>query len=165
MQALIPWWVRCVALAAVCAVLWGHGYFTGADSQKSSTASVQAQFDAVKAQTEAAGRQAEAVAKSKESAARQLKEQADAENTRTLADLRTRLELLRHANSGASIVPAAPPGASRPDLACYDRAELQRALGDFLEDARRIVDEGSSAAIDLNTAKEWVLRLKMSAPP
>jgi len=46
-------------------------------------------------------------------------------------------------------------GSSRVDLACYDCAALESAIGAFIADARTIADSGTAATIDLNGAKEW----------
>lgn len=159
---ILPWWVRWAVLAALCAAVWIGGYITASHHQKARAEAIQAKFDAFKAQTEAAGRQAAGVAKAKEAAAQQLKGNADAENLRTSADLRARLERLRHASATSVILPAAPAGARRPDLACYDRTELERALRGFMEEARGLIDEGSQAAVDLNSAREWVANLKIA---
>lgn len=160
MSALLPWWWRWALLAVLCAAFFVGGAVFATDHQKARAEAIQRQFDAFKAQTDAASRQAAAEAQAHAVVNQQLKESSDAENQRTTADLRARVERLRHANDATGPVPAAPPGAVRPDLQCFDRPELERALGDFLEEARAIADAGSQAAVDLNTAREWVAGLK-----
>lgn len=54
-----------------------------------------------------------------------------------------------------SAVPPAPEGTRRPDLACFDRAELDRAIGEFRSEVAELVGEGSACAVDLNAAKAW----------
>ena len=104
---------------------------------------------------EAIGKAADKAAKDKEAMDRILKEQADAENARTTASLRATVKRLRDTRPSGGFVPPAPAGASRPDLACYSRAEYLGATGNLVEGLRRLADEGSEAAVGLNTAKEW----------
>lgn len=67
--------------------------------------------------------------------------------------------------SGRSVLPPAPANTSRPDLACYARADLDAALRSFTGGAGEIVIEGQSNTIDLNSAKEWASDLRGSKPP
>ena len=85
------------------------------------------------------------------------KERADEENRRTTAGLRADVKRLRDERDYArgSIVPAAPAGSASPDVTCADRAELERALREFVTETRGLMDEGSAAVTDLNTAKQW----------
>ena len=83
------------------------------------------------------------------------KESADAENLRLRTALAGAVKLLRDERARRGGLPAAPAGSSRPDLACFDRSEFERAYGAFVEDVRRVADEGAAATLDLNTAKDW----------
>lgn len=82
------------------------------------------------------------------------KEKADADHKRTTDSLRADLKRLRE-RPGAGTVPAAPSGSGRPDLACFDRAEYQRAYRDLVAEVRGLSDEGSTCTVDLNTGKGW----------
>ncbi len=120
---------------------------------------VRAEYAAFVAETRAAGEAAQKAVAMKEAADQQRKEQADRENSTTIAGLRADIKRLRHDNDAArSPVPPAAPGARRPDLACFDRAELESALRGFLAEARAIADQGSEAIVNLNTAKAWAQR-------
>lgn len=90
------------------------------------------------------------------------KERADEENKRQhTADIDTILRLRRAADSArGSFVPPAPAGTKCPDgQACFDGPELERALRGLVEEVRGLVDEGTSVATDLNTAKRWAQKL------
>ena len=87
------------------------------------------------------------------------KERSDAENTAALDAHAADLKRMRDANPGGLRVPAAPAGSSRPDLACYSRAELGRAAGALAKGVRDLADEGDSAVINLNGAKKWATEL------
>lgn len=66
---------------------------------------------------------------------------------------------------GGSVLPPRqqPVPTSGPDLACFDRAELDAALRRFAADTAGLVGEGSAAVLDLNTAKNWAgQQLKLS---
>ena len=104
---------------------------------------------------EALGKAAEKSAKDQAMRDKLFKENADAENKRTTDTLRATVKRLRDANPGRSILPPAPSGASRPDLACYARPEYLGATGNFIEGLRKLADEGTAATVDLDTAKGW----------
>jgi len=113
------------------------------------------QFSTFKGGVAALGEQAKKDAAAKAVKDKANKEKADAENKRTTDALRADVERLRDERDRArgSFVPAAPAGARRPDLACFDRAELESAIRGLVTDVRSLVDEGSQATVDLNTAK------------
>lgn len=79
-----------------------------------------------------------------------LKERSDEEYERRIAALRSRLQ-----QPIASVLPpaAGTPGGS--EYACFDRAELDAALGRFIRRAAGIVAQGDEAAIGLDAAKRW----------
>ena len=86
---------------------------------------------------------------------RKAKEQADAKSKREIGNLHRTIERLRDERARASSVPAAPAASSRPDLACFDRAELDRAVGNLEAGVEGLIGEGTAAAIDLDVAKIW----------
>lgn len=83
------------------------------------------------------------------------KEAADADNLRLRGDLAVLTKRLRDARAGSSFVPAAASCPDRPSSAAFDRTLLERALRDFDSAIQGLVDEGSRAVIDLDTAKRW----------
>ena len=119
---------------------------------------VQAKFDGFVATTRTAGEAAQKAATLREAADKSKKEQADAENNRTLDRLRADNQRLRNTRAGSSFVPAAAPGTGRPDIACFDRPELERALRGFDLGIQGLVDEGSAATVNLDTARGWAQR-------
>ena len=91
------------------------------------------------------------------------KEYADAKAVTDLAAARASVARLRadaaKRNSRGGSVSAAPAGSRCPSEAvCFDRAEYQRALGDFDRRTRQLADEGTQVTTDLNTAREWANR-------
>jgi hypothetical protein len=133
------------------------------DSAKAETKLVQSEYDQFVTKTEAAGKIAEAEKKATIAADKLREGNANAENARTTAALRSDIKRLRgerdQARAGSSIVPAAAHGAANPETACFDRPELERALRGFIDQiaagTRILVDEGSQATIDLDSAKLW----------
>lgn len=121
---------------------------------------LQAEYDGFVATTKAAGEAARKEAAVKAESDRQLKESKDHEYKTTLAALRADNERLRHERTRASYVPAAPAGASRPDLACFDRAELDQALRRFDDGASQLVGAGDEAALSLTIAKSWAAEVE-----
>lgn len=112
-------------------------------------------YDVFVAKTEALGKAQEAAAKVKDAENQSKMEKANAENARTKSALAIALNSVRNARPSSSFVPQAPAGAKRPDLICFDRAEYIRADGEFTAEARGLSDEGTTATVDLNTAKTW----------
>src|SRR6185295_17263030 len=82
------------------------------------------------------------------------KRKADEENKHTRADLAAVTRKLRERPGGGQLPPA-PADTKRPQLACFDRAELERAYGELVKELRGGADEGSACTVDLNTAKAW----------
>lgn len=120
----------------------------------------RAEFAQFRADTESLEAAAKVAAARKEFADLEKRAQADAENTRTLADLRNTIAKLRNnLNASRSRLPEAPASSPRPDLACFDRSEYQREDGIAVEKlfagARELADEGTTATVNLNTAKRW----------
>jgi hypothetical protein len=81
------------------------------------------------------------------------KERADEEYERRINRLRADVKRLRDASS--SLLPPAPAGTPSPERACFDRADLDRALSDFARGAADLVGEGAAAVEGLDTAKGW----------
>ena len=114
-----------------------------------------AKYDKFVIQTEALGKEAERKAEAQRLNDIKRKEQADAENKHTIDSLRADNKRLRNERAAGSYVPPAGPGASRPDLACFDRTELESALRQLDEEVSGLIGEGAEAVGDLNTAKTW----------
>ena len=112
-------------------------------------------FSFFRAQVQAIGEQAAKEARAKESADKLRKEQADAENKRTTAALQSDLDRLRRANSGKGGLSGPAPSAGSPDRTCLDPAKLDSALRSLDAGILGIVEIGSQAVIDLDSAKAW----------
>lgn len=151
-----------LVLAIAAGGAWAMHHWDAGElaDQKLATAKVQADFDKFKADTAKAGEVAQAKAIDQAKADKLAKDQADAQHTRTVAALNLTINGLRNQHPSSSFVPAAPAGASRPDLICFDRAAYIAADGDFTAGARGLADEGAAATVDLDTAKGWA-----QAPP
>ena len=116
---------------------------------------VQSEYNGFVSTTKAQGESAKKEAARQKAIDQSNKEQADHENQTTIASLRADIKRLRDARSGGGFVPAATAGASRPDLACFDRSELESALRDLDRGVQGLVDEGSETTVNLDTAKKW----------
>lgn len=62
---------------------------------------------------------------------------------------------LRDARSRANYLPPAAPGAKRPEVATFDRQELERAIQRLDDRVSGIIEKGDQARIDLDTARSW----------
>ena len=83
------------------------------------------------------------------------KEKADAQNKEQLNNLRRVIGRLSRDRASSPSVPPAPAASSRPDLACFDRTELSRAVGELEGGVERLVAEGAENTIALNNARRW----------
>ena len=147
MSALLAYWKPIVAILAILGA-FAFGYFKGYESEKSK-------YDLFVAKVTADGEQAEAKAVAKEDANKLAKENADHENQVAISNLNATIGKLRAQHSGGSFLPPAASGSLRPDLACFDRTAYLAAFGEFVTEARGLVDEGAAATVDLDTAKLW----------
>lgn len=135
--------------------------------QTSRLDACKAEFGAFQAKVAALGEVAAKEAKTRETANLEAKKRADNENLRTKRDLAGLYDAygkLRDQYAGRSNLPAAAPGSANPDVACFDRAALDRGLagadGILQAGAIGILRRGDSAIADLNTAKEWAVGVR-----
>ena len=117
---------------------------------------LQAFVATTKAQGEAAKKLADATAAED----KRKKESSDHEYQTTIASLRADVKRMRDARAGSRFVPAAPAGSRRVDLACFDRAELERTIRDFDTAIQGLVDQGSADAVGLNVARSWAAGIR-----
>lgn len=115
-------------------------------------------FVSFRAQVKVIGDAAQKKADATKAADEKRRKDADDENSAAVARLNADLAKLRanpNRSRGGS-VPAAPSGSKcPPEQTCFDRAEYQRAVGDFDSGARRLADEGSAVVVDMNTSLKW----------
>lgn len=108
-----------------------------------------------RSEVERAGKEAKAEADKREADDKKAKEKADEENKR-MSDNVAALNLkLRNERAARSYVPAAAPGARRPDVAPFDRAELERAIQRLDGGVSGLIAEGDQARVGLDTARKW----------
>lgn len=150
---MIPVSPRLIALAAAALVIAGLG--VAVKVQTSRLEACQENHAAFVADVRARGEEQERRAAEQAAADRKAKERSDAEAKRLRADNDRLADRLRDERARSGYVPAAPAGARRPDLACFDRAELERALGQLDAGVSRIAREGDAARIDLDVARRW----------
>lgn len=152
-----PTWIKPLGILLVVLAIAGAGAYANGVRWEAKYDKLQASFDTFKGGVAALGEQAKKDAADKAANDVKLKARTDDENKRTVADLRATVARLRLEADRArgSFVPPASTGASRPDLACFDRAALESAIRELVTEVRRLVDEGSQATLDLNAAKLW----------
>ena len=150
-------WVKPVGILLLVLAIAGAGAYANGVRWEAKYDKLQTSFDTFKGGVAALGEAAKKAAADKAANDAKLKAKADNENLRVVADLRLTVARLRLEADRArgSYVPSASAGASRPDLACFDRAALESAIRELVAEVRGLVDEGSAATLDLNTAKLW----------
>lgn len=121
---------------------------------------VQAEYDGFVATAKAQGEAAKKLADATAAEDKRKKESSDHEYQTTIASLRADVKRMRDARAGSRFVPAAPAGSRRVDLACFDRAELERTIRDFDSAIQGLVDQGSADAVGLNVARSWAAGIR-----
>ena len=116
---------------------------------------VKAEYAGFVATTKAQGEAAKKLADATAAEDKRKKESSDHEYQTTIASLRADVKRMRDDRARSRFVPAAPAGSRSPDLACFDRAELERTIRDFDSAIQGLVDQGSADAVGLNVARSW----------
>ncbi len=150
-----PW-----ALAALFALGLGSGGSAAWWVQGLRLDAVQAEYDGFVATTKTQGEAATKLAEATAAEDKRKKESSDHEYQTTIASLRADVKRMRDARAGSRFVPAAPAGSRRVDLACFDRAELERTIRDFDSAIQGLVDQGSADAVGLNVARSWAAGIR-----
>lgn len=140
---------------AMVAVIWLHGCHYGADGEKENTHKVQVAFNTFVKKTNEAGEAAAARAKAIEAANKLKKEKADAENLRTIGELRDSIARMRVARARGSYLPSAPADSPSPESITFDRAELERAIRHLDKRVQDLIGQGDEKRINLDTAIRW----------
>ncbi len=147
-----------MAWAALGAALVIAGLGVAVKVQTARLDACKSEHAAFVATVEANGKAAEERARKVEQDDRKRKEQADAENAKTRRDMAgvyDAYKRLREQRSAGGFLSAPAPGARSPERACFDRAELERAMGEVDAVGAGIAKEGDEARIDLDTARRW----------
>lgn len=150
-----PW-----ALAALFALGLAFGGSGAWWVQGQRLAATQARFDGFVGTVKAEGEAAKKLAEAKAAEDKRKKESSDREYQTTIASLRADVKRMRDARAGSRFLPAAPADSRRVDLACFDRAELERTIRDFDSAIQGLVDQGSADAVGLNVARSWAAGIR-----
>lgn len=150
-----PW-----ALAALFALGLAFGGSGAWWVQGQRLAATQARFDGFVGTVKAEGEAAKKLAEAKAVEDKRIKESSDHEYETTIASLRADVKRMRDDRARSRFVPAAPAGSRSVDLACFDRAELERTLRDFDTAIQGLVDQGSADAVGLNVARRWAAGIR-----
>ena len=139
-------------VALLAAVMWGRWEHTRYVAERDS-------FLTFRTEVNVKGTAAKDAAAKQTQLDQLKKEKTDADYEKRIAVLGSTVgKLRREADARGSGVPAASPTSKRPDLACFDRAEYQRAYGEFTQEIRGLADEGTAGTVGLDVAKEWGAR-------
>lgn len=144
----IPTQYMLIGIAALVAASMGFGYVKGSQHEALKAARFEA---ATVALGEAAKQRSAHITK----ADKLRKENADAENNRTITSLRADVKRLRDERSRSSYVPAAPAGSRSPEIACFNRADLERAIQQLDDRVSAMVARCDEGTVNLDTAKRW----------
>lgn len=142
-------------LVAMVAAIWLHGCNYGENRQEAITDKLRIEYNQFVSKTEELGKAAEAKAKQIEAADKLRKEKADAENFRTITELRDSVARLRRARSSGGYLAPASATSESPDTITFDRAELERAIRQTDDRIQELISEGDEARINLDTAIRW----------
>ena len=145
--ATLLWLIAAAFVAGAGGAWWVQGLRLDA---------VQAFVATTKAEGEAAKKLAEATAAED----KRKKESSDHEYQTTIAGLNADVKRMRDARARAGYVPAAPAGSRSPELACFDRTELEQALRRFDEGVTGLIAEGDADAVGLNVARSWAAGIR-----
>jgi len=140
-------WPYLVALAIGFGAAWK---MQGARYEK-----VRGEYNTYKVGVETLGKAA------KDAAAKQAlhdmknKERTDAEVKRAGAAYKLDVARVLDGIARGNYLPPAPAGSGDPRRACFDRAELDAAVRDFVRGTAGLAGEGGEAVIKLDALKEW----------
>ena len=126
---------------------------------------VQAKFDGFTATVKAEGEAAKKLADATAAEDKRKKESSDHEYETRIASLTADNQRLRDARARSGYVPAAPAGSRSPELACFDRTELEQALRRFDEGITGLFAEGDAQAVGLNVARSWAAGIRADTSP
>lgn len=147
-----------IALCVGAGLLVGSGaawYIQGLRLDK-----LQAEYDSFVETVAAKGEAAKEAAAAKAAEDLRNKERTDRDHKADLDRLRADAERLRNARAAGRFVPAVPASSRNPGVACFDSAELERALQQFDAGISGLVAEGDESAVGLNSAREWARTLR-----
>lgn len=142
-------------IVALFGLIWLHGCHYGSEGEKENTHKVQTAFNKFVSKTEELGKAAEVKAKQIEAADKLRKEKADAENFRTITELRDRVNRMLVARARSSYLPEPTTTAGSPEDITFDRAGLEREIQRLDARVQELIVEGSEAQRKLDIAVKW----------
>lgn len=144
--------------AALAAALFATGFGSAWTLQGWRLDALQAKYDGFVSTTKALGEAAATAADLKAKTDIKTKERADRENKTAIAILRTDIKRMRDVRAGGGGLSAPTPTAGSFDKTCFDPSKFAAALRKLDEGVLGIIESGSEAIIDLDTAKSWAQR-------
>lgn len=87
-------------------------------------------------------------------------EASNGQYQRNIDQLHVLVSSLQHARTVSSFVPSVSPVASKSDVACFDRSELERTLQQFDGGIQGLITEGDATAFALNNARVWAATMR-----
>lgn len=128
--------------------------------QSSRLESCKAEYAAFVAETKRLGEAAKSAADAEKKRLSDNLAKTEKSYAKARSDLATANRQLRDASTSRSYVPAVPADTKRPDLACFDRAELAESIKRLVAGMADIASAGDEATLNLNSGKEWAQGLK-----
>lgn len=116
---------------------------------------LQSKYDGFVATVKAQGDAAKKLADATAAEDKRKKESSDHEYQTTIASLRADVKRMRDDRTRASFVPAAPAGSRNPEIACFNRSDLEQAIRRLDSGISGLVEQGDADAVGLNTARAW----------
>ena len=88
------------------------------------------------------------------------KENVDNENLRLRKSNTALARSLRDHRAASGVLSGVPAPAKRPDLACFSRADYERAFGQLDKGLSELAEICDQRTIDLDTGKTWIQQVK-----
>ena len=92
--------------------------------------------------------------------AKKDKENVDNENLRLRKSNTALARSLRDHRAASGVLSGVPAPAKRPDLACFSRADYERAFGQLDKGLSELAEICDQRTIDLDTGKTWIQQVK-----
>lgn len=127
--------------------------------EKNKYETLQTKYDKFVSDTKTIGEAAKKRAAQIDATNKKRKEVSDHAYETTIAKLHADVKRLRDSRARSNYVPSAPTGSSHPNFACFDRADLERAIQQFDTGVSRIVEKGDEATIGINVGRAWASQL------
>ena len=135
---------------------YGYGHHNDHKAMQAKLDALQHDYDQFQAEVQAKGEAAQKAADEANKANQLAKEKADNDYQTALARLSDDNRKLRDKERArGSYVPEAAPTSRKPDQACFDRAQLESAIGQLVAGFQAIADQGSEDRLELNNARIW----------